>query len=105
MSLSTVNFLEFQVMINAERHPDHENAADLQEVVYDIIGRQLTREYIDVIKLILFTTSTNFSCDDAATGMDDEMEVSEINSNTGNVINLNIFLKLFFLYNCFFSFR
>ena len=72
-----------KVIANAEHQPDEHNGADLQEVVQDMIGRMLTREYIDILKSILFTNAGN---SDVVAGVDDEMETTE--NTQANVIIL-----------------
>ena len=79
-----------KVVANAEHQPDEHNGADFQEVVQDMIGRMLTREYIDVLKLILFTSA---GASDSVAGVDDDMETSE-NTHADVIIR-----KLFFFFH------
>lgn len=76
-----------KVIANAEHQPDEHNGVDLQEVVQDMIGRMLTREYIDILKLILFTHTGN---SDSVPGVEDDMETSE--NTQANVMLPNLFI-------------
>lgn len=42
-----------------ERSPNDENQADLHEILNDVLIRLLTRDYLDVLRCILLSTTTN----------------------------------------------